>query len=69
MVKNSPVIADLVVDEDLINAQTVFLPYDAASPPDEKAWMHDIGSIMDICINVSSIPCSFNAILEMAMRI
>jgi hypothetical protein len=47
-VKVSPVIADLVIDEDLISAQTICVPADDAPHLGSDECMHDIGSIMDM---------------------
>ena len=47
-VKVSPVIADLVAAEDDFSAQSIFVPNDAAPPPNEEEWMHEMGLIMDI---------------------
>jgi hypothetical protein len=47
-VKVSPVIADLVIDEDLISAQTIYVPADDAPHLGSEECMHDIGSIMDM---------------------
>ena len=47
-VKVSPVIADLVADEENFSARSVFVPNDGAPPPDEDEWMQDMGSIMDM---------------------
>ena len=47
-VKVSPVIADLVANEDDFSARSVFVPNDCAPPPDENEWMLDMSSIMDI---------------------
>ena len=48
LLKASPVIADLVADEDDFSVRSVFVPSECAHPQDEDEWLRDMGSIMDI---------------------